>query len=137
MRIRTFLFFIILVTGVAFSQQGQETGKTSFKKITDLLLYNKPEVINAILEAEGFSGDNGVYEKGAVKFQILGGAGQEPLEYIEFRPDTQRMDEIKNQALKYGLKLLDISSLRSVQMEGEGFRVSIIKYHALSVKKVK
>ncbi len=137
MRVKTFLFFILLVTGVAFSQQGQETGKPSFKKITDLLLYNKPEVISAILEAEGFSQNGGKYEKEGVIFQITGGTNKEPLQYIEMRPDTKRMEEIKNQALNYGLRFLDVSTSRSILMEGEGFRVSIIKYNVLSVKKVK
>lgn len=104
MRAKTFLLFIILVTGVAFSQSGKGSARINFKRITYLLGFNNPEVVSAILVIDGYSSNNGRYEKGKDRFDITGDGRQTPLRYSELNPDKFRCDDIKSQAMNEGLK---------------------------------
>ena len=99
MRTKTFLLFVFLLTGMAFSQQGGGERITLYK-ILELLALPDQEAVTLALEKDGYKNVcEGKYSKGAEVFTI-NRLSEFSVYYHEESPSKSRLREI--QAFAYG-----------------------------------
>ena len=122
MRTKTLLLFVFLLTGMAFSQQGG-TGRISLNRILSLLSLPAPSVVTIALEKDGYQlVYGGQYSKGNESFEIYRKSDLDPLYYCERTPGNKRVQQLKEEALKEGFKVV-VETDRSWAMEGHKFLI--------------
>ena len=137
MRTKTFLLFVFLLTGMAFSQQGG-TGKLSFKQITSLMELPTQQVIGQVLTEWGFNNDSDLeFQKGDERFRIVVDSEGGTATYNEPPASKQRRDEIKSQAIAAGLKVETEQGLRNVRLKGNNYSVVINGDGSIEIKRLK
>lgn len=136
MRIKILLVLVLLLTGIAFSQQGK-SDRISLKKILFLLTLPAPEVVTIALEKEGYSNSGaGRYKKGSESFEIYRKSERDPLYYFEDKPGKKRMEQVKAEALTEGFTIVDETET-SWAMEGHGYSIKAHPRLGLWIGKMK
>ncbi len=124
MRLKSFIFFVILLAGVAFSQQGKSSDRISLENIIEMLSENDYDRMLPYTWSEGYSQPKaGNFKKGDHEFSIVHLAKQNLFMYQELTTQEFRVYEIKEQALKYGMKIVKERGKQNVVLEGKGFVV--------------
>jgi len=122
MRTKTLLLFVFLLTGMAFSQQ-VGSNRISLTKILSLLTLPAPDVVTLALEKDGYTLiQGGQYSKGSESFEIYRKSDLDPLYYYERTPGKKRVQQLKEEALKEGFKVV-VETDRSWAMEGHRFSI--------------
>ncbi len=136
MRIKTFLFLILLITGVALSQSGKGAERMSFDKIIKVLSLNDLDKIKSKLNKDGYNSEGeGKFRDNSGVFELYRDSKTNLLVYSESGPSTERMNSIKNSASKSGLKSTR-DKPDNLEMSGRGFTVTAIRNSVLKITKI-
>lgn len=126
MRTKTLLLFFLFLTGIGFSQDKNAGQEISLGEINALLWQQHLSMVMAKAESYGYKSDAGstTYTKGDHVFRISFLTDKGPFEYTESKPSQERIKTLKEQALKFGCKLL-LDDQTGTILQGKGLTISI------------
>ncbi len=126
MRTKTLLLFLLFLTGIGFSQDKNAGQEISVGEINALLWQQHLSMVMAKAESYGYKSDAGstTYTKGDHVFRISFLTDKGPFEYTESKPSQERIKTLKEQALKFGCKLL-LDDQTGILLEGKGLTIRI------------
>ncbi|GAB1349829.1 hypothetical protein MASR1M107_20430 [Ignavibacteriales bacterium] len=126
MRTKTLLLFFLFFTGIGFSQDKNADQEISVGEINALLWQQQLSMLMAKAESYGYKSDAGstIYTKGDHVFRISFLTDKGPFEYTESKPSQERINTLKEQALKFGCKLM-LDDQTGVLLQGKGLTIRI------------
>ncbi|MCA0388856.1 MAG: hypothetical protein LCH52_10210 [Bacteroidetes bacterium] len=136
MRTKTFLLFVFLLTGMAFSQQNETSKPISFGEVLSILDIGRLSTLKMTLKDYGYIPDwenRDTYRKGMHRFQMFRKSKTDDFfTFLELNLTTEREESLKADALAAGFKIVK-EDTENIEMSNNIFVINLKKGQQIEI----